>query len=431
MLINLLPHDDHVHHTLSVHGMKREESYKMIPMSIDHKSIAHQHRNIALGRWSYPVVRDSPSQDLERPDQSTSVENTSDNPVERILESLEKIKFEATVKAKSRSNAAHIPPFWKSEPGFKLAAKFGQALFPFDPATSIDNNANNHVHNLIYTPALPGLSSLIGHPDFEAQSENQTPTLVYDFLPAPGQTDNVAGASLPTLSIRMSRLNESFGIKRVTLALQQHKHYVLFPGKASDVCFSVSEVLSMVRPRANNLLKDWIQQVREIIKSGNRLWAPQLDIELPDYLYPGVGGAKPKSFTVSYLFSGVRVQNNFNGTVDGINTSYTTTQSSIIGATGGSLRMHFPDTLDPAHFLQDKLQVTDFLRKSLAMTDRITTCAAQRQPVTKFLPRRSELRQMRRSVDNETTVATEAATEGTSPLVEPSEHATATDLKTE
>jgi hypothetical protein len=412
-LIRLLPFKDSTVHTIDTHEVDAAKNQvHLLPASYDAKSLELRQRNANLGRWSLPVGRkaqdqnpkahDAESELLERESETLPTRNDRAAAIVRKLQQLANKGLAADQAAEGNSDEVV-----KEGPKFKLAADFGQALFPLvDTAPSGKSKSKLPSNSQpTFTSSIPGLTSLLvsaytqsftnveQSPTFQSVSRVEDLSLLYDFVAAPEQERLEAGQTPPTLRIQMrtNRLGGEAIFRKLGLCFQEHVHSVLLPGDAVDVKFTRYGRIH-IHDRKSPKLKvaqQWVEAVSANIASGERLTAPDLTFPVPKYTIIGAKGHG--TLPVKYLFSGVQFRQAMKGTYDDVEASYSTVQSGKLGAQGGALSMYYEkEESTPEKLLRDDSSLTSFVEKALGFAATITKAAGQTQAVTKTLRPRSD-----------------------------------------
>ena len=126
--------------------------------------------------------------------------------------------------------------------------------------------------------------------------------------------------------------------------------------------------------------------VTKNIESGERLTAPDLQIDIPKWTIPGSPATAKGTRSVKYLFSGIQIRQAVSGSYDGAPMSYSTVQSNKLGAKGGALHMYHNDVSSK----EGDAGLEAFVQKCFHMVDSITEAAARSQPLSKQMRPRHE-----------------------------------------
>lgn len=428
-LIRLLPFRNTTIHTIDTQDIDAGKGRGiLLPTSHDEKSLEQRYRSTNLGRWSLPVAR---SAQVHIPKVHSAVSEVNDKVPDisaarkdrgiAIVHSLCQLAKEGQTAFETERTKYGTS---MKEPKFRLSADFGQALFPLmDTASGGESNDKlSSSSKPLFTSSVPGLTGLLSSahtqgladvkssPHFEAVKRFEEPSLVYDFVAAPEQSKLDAGQTPPTLRIQM-RTSDSGGkatLHKVSFGFQEHIHTVLLPGDVADVRFTRYARLHYRHMPKNELVEEWVEEVGANIASGERLTAPNLTVQVPKYTIIGAKG--PGAYTVNYLFSGVRFRQIVNGKYHDEDVSYSTVQSSKLGAQGGALSMYYRHEAKSANeLLQDHDgSLTSFVEKVLAFAATITEAAGQTQPVAKLLrPRSNQSGRKQRRLEEQVATATE------------------------
>ncbi|KAH7082192.1 mitochondrial inner-membrane-bound regulator-domain-containing protein [Paraphoma chrysanthemicola] len=423
LLLRLLPLKDPVHCTIDAHELHSEQSScHQLSVTYDEQALDYKFRNARLGRWVSSVSRlgsSRTSEEQERPDQTGTANSKSaanKRSVTRVVRSLCHSVQEHTSPSAKASEHKGVGD-WSPTPEYKLFAKFGHAMFPFQDQ-AIQNEAKSNklaTPQPVWSRSIPGLASLMmssflqgatpakPKPCIKAFTRTQAPSLLYDFTPAPEQHGFEADQLFPALRIQM-RTSPTGGdavLHRVSLHVQEHVHDVLLPSQASDIQFSSHGSLRLQKSHHDKNVHQWVKAVCENIASGERLTAPSLTIDIPKWIIPGSPANATGLRSVNYLFSGIHFRQTVIGSFMDTPVSYNTTQSGKMGPRGGALTMAY-DSIGQSRetLLQDEEGLKSFVKKCFVMTDHITEAATQTQPTFKMLRPRSDGsgRKSRRSV---------------------------------
>lgn len=423
LLLRLLPLKDPIDYTIDAHELHSEQSScHQLSVTYDEQALEYKFRNARLGRWVSSASRLGPiriSEEQERPDQTGTANPKSTankRSVTRVVRSLCQPAHKHTSPAAEVSAHKGVGD-WSLEPEYKLFAKFGHAMFPFQDEVVQKEAKSNKIATPqpVWSRSIPGLASLMmssflqgatpaePKPCIKAFTRTQAPSLLYDFTPAPEQDGFEADQLFPALRIQM-RTSPTGGdavLHRVSLHIQEHVHDVLLPSQASDIQFSSHGSLRLQKSHHDKNVHQWVKAVCENIASGERLTAPSLTIDIPKWIIPGSPADATGLRSVKYLFSGIHFRQTVVGSFMDTPVSYNTTQSGKMGPRGGALTMYH-DSIGQSRetLLRDEEGLESFVKKCLVMTDHITEAATQTQPTFKMLRPRSEGsgRKSRRSV---------------------------------
>jgi hypothetical protein len=318
---------------------------------------------------------------------------------------------------------------WLPEPEAKLSADFGQALFP-KISTGTDSTSKiglSPTSQPLFTPSVPGLTNLLSSVHVHGQSKDslsshfravksaETPSLLYDFIAAPGQSQLETGQVPPSLHIQV-RTAERGGeatLHKLSLGFHQYVHNVLLPEKAADVQFTRYGRLRLRTKTKSSpkVFREWLSAVKANIASGERLTAPNISIAVPKWTITG-NSADRGSQLITYLFSGVQFRQVVGGQFEGEHVSYSTTQSGKMGAQGAGFSMYYNKAAKSAdELLQDgDGSLTSFVERCLNFADTITEAAGQTLPIAKMLrPRSSESGRKQRRLEEQAAATEEDA----------------------
>jgi hypothetical protein len=392
-LVRFLPLKDSTTYTFDTQKGAAKNSSYLLPM-FPENSVDHKHREMKLGRMSLPVVRltqPEPSDDQAKP--TKKPEKSAKNATQGLMNRTASTVRLPAVDLKRPEGSFGI---WMPETEYKLSAEIGQVLFPLDhinPRKAIEA-ALERPSRFPFSPTFPGLSTLLASPDLTATARLKTPSLLYDFLPAPDQPNFEPGQMFPSLHIQMrtGRKGQTATMHKLTLGFQSRMHDVLLPDKAVDMRFFRSGRLrynhSHQGSRKDANVQEWIDAVIANIESGGRLTAPSLRLEIPKWTIPGFPADAKGMRTVIYHFSGVQFRQSVSGDLLGESISYSTVQSGKLGAKGGSLTAHYNGHGDMQ--LQDEASIKAFVEMCFKMVDMITDASAQTLPVSRQMRPRHE-----------------------------------------
>ncbi|KAH4112949.1 hypothetical protein HBH47_217740 [Parastagonospora nodorum] len=441
-LLRLLPLKDTATRTIDTQEIEdRKSQVHLLPASFEGRSLEVRHQSANLGRWTSPVGRRVDAQVPHGQDVDVkSGENVSQTSAARehmILSIIQKLRDSLKER---RSTAAKDPkkspqsPF-ENLPKFKLSANFGQALFPMPDTASARTSpvSTSSSARPLFTSSVPGLASLMSPThvhgtvqdeqlsQFRFVAKSESPSLLlYDFIPAPAQTELKSGQTPPSLHIQMRTGGKAFGEKantalhELSLGFQEHVHTVLLPDSATDVQFTRYGRLHLDSSTMKLPILDWITDVHKNINSGERLTAPDITIPVPHWAITG-NPADLGVKKITYLFSAVQLQQVIEGRVMDEFATYSSTQSSKLAAQGGALAMHYrKDVKSVEKLLQgDDNRLTSFVENSLRFADAVTEAAGQAQPIAKILrPRNTESGRKHRRLEEQAAAAVAEGTPG-------------------
>ena len=402
-LLRLLPVKNHVKRTYDAKKLDADiGGCYLVPAVHEPQSLDYSYRDVALGRWSLPIPRirkTSAGADGHEAAESETTESIAEEPKEpkHIYESRVHRVVSKMTRRPDHPGTTQEMNGSRVETDFRIYAEFGQALFPLaspDPK-SIAATLDTPGRELPFQPMLPGLASFFATSNIDLEKRTNTPALLYEFVPAPGQKGFKLDEQFPTLKIHMRPYEDKRGcvLHKLSLALpwKDHVHDVLLPDKATDVRFRRYERLRFdVRSHDDANVAEWVKTVRANILSGERLTAPSLCLRIPRWTVPGY---KPDEselpdpegmLTVNYLFTGVQVRQSAIGNLGKNQFSYTTMQSDSMGASGGGLSL-YPPKNPSGDSSEDKDIIDAFVRESFNIADMITRASANRLPVSKVL----------------------------------------------
>lgn len=401
--------------------------------------LEHRYRTANLGRWSSPIERHvhvevGKGQEPQANTAGSSSEEpaTSQSRVARIIGNLRQSVGQGPATTVEQAEKKGVG-YWYPEPEYKLSAELGQALFPLSDSTSgsTAKKGEPSTTQLLFTPSVPGLMSLLSSaytqsapragpsPEFRAIARTETPSLLYDFIAAPEQQNL---GTLPSLHIqlRSSLDGGATTFHKLSLGIQEHMHTVLLPESAVDIQFVRYGRLRYQKNHHDKSIDDWIEAACANIASGERLTAPGLTIDIPNWTIAGNSKNAKGMQTVTYLFSGVQFRQAVSGSFLDTPVSYSTTQAGKMGTRGGSLSMYYPGVgRNTETLLQDEEGLSSFVQNSLGLVDKITAAATQTQSVFKVLrPRSNEsgrkqrrlAQQMAAAAESEASVPTQSST---------------------
>jgi hypothetical protein len=398
-----------------------------VSLAYDNQLLDHKHRNTKLGRWVSPVPRIAARYAAEEQGSRDDTANaTSRKPtanttsIARVVKSLLQPLHENIATATVVTEHSEFG-YWSPAPEYKLSAEFGHALFPLQDVQvqRMPQSSQPITSRALLSHSLPGISTLMisaylqgatpaqPKPCIKAFARTHTPSLLYEFIPAPEQQNLERGQSLPRLRIQM-RTSPTGGdavLHRISLGFQEHVHDVLLPDQAADVQFCRYGRLRFRKSHHDKNVHEWVKAVCENIASGERLTAPSLTIDIPTWTIPAYPAKAKGMLRVTYLFSGIQFRQTVSGSFMDTQISYSTTQSGKMGARGGALTMHYVGVGQSVEtLLRDEDSLKSFVEKSFGMVDHITEAAMQTQPTFRMLRPRSEEsgRKARRSVQQAT-----------------------------
>jgi hypothetical protein len=393
MLIRFLPLKSYTPHSIDHGGGHAADSSRtLLPTFQDADSFDHKYRSIKLGRWSLPVTRRSNIQNTERQEQepptnrSTQSRAVDKDIINRVLVNL---RHPVDKKAPSHELAERKAiGYWTATPAYKLSAEFGQALFPLEQTTPDNTNvASAQPTPSIFLPSFPGLATLLAS-DLQTNVRADAPALLYSFIPAPEQQNFAAGQALPSLQINIhtGRKGGSATLNKLSLGFQELIHDVLLPDKSTDVRFFKYGRLRLQKTNRDKHIREWMDAVTKNIESGERLTAPDIQLDIPKWTIPGFPANATGTRSAKYLFSGIQFRQAVSGSFEGAPMSYSTVQSNKLGAKGGALNMYHEDVASK----EGDAGLEAFVQKCFRMVEKITEAAARSQPISKQLRPRHE-----------------------------------------
>lgn len=422
-LIRLLPLKDTTLYTFDSNKADQlPRSTRLVPTLVDEQSLDLKYRDVQLGRWSACVYKD-PYDRTEAPKRDENSKGSQKKKtsglgaaLNRVFQTMKKLqKSEEDVPTKAEEYAPEGEyGYWSTRPEYKLSADFGQTLFPMEVANSKKASIAgiSPVTQPVFAPSTPGLTSLLTTAHlhgskttvacFQARSLTESPSLLYDFVAAPDQQGFEAGQIFPKLHVQMrtSRTGGKAVLHKLSLGFREHVHDMLLPDHATDIRFARYGRLRLRKDHRLPDVEDWTKTVCENITSGERLTAPPLRIEVPNWTIPGQpAGATGMSY-VTYLFSGVQFRQAVSGRFLDNFMSYSTVQSGKLGARGGSLSMYYDTVGQSTQTLyQNPYDLSAFITKVFTVVDQMTEAAAQSLPAFKIIRPRTEgsERKLRRS----------------------------------
>jgi hypothetical protein len=388
-----------------------------VSVAYDDQLLDHKHRNTKLGRWVSPAPRIAARYAVDEDTANATSRKPTANTgsIARVVKSLLQPMHENIATATEVTEHTEVG-YWLPAPAYKLSAEFGHALFPLQDVEDqrVPQSSQPITSRALLSHSLPGTSTLMisaylqaaalaqPRPCIKAFARTHTPSLLYDFIPAPEQQNLGRGQSLPRLRIQM-RASPTGGdavLHRLRLTFQEHVHHVLLPDQAADVQFCRYGVLRFRKSHHDKNVHQWVKTVCENIASGERLTAPSLTINIPTWTIPGYPAGAKGMRPVTYLFSGIQFRQTVSGSFMDTQIAYNTTQSDKMGARGGALSMHYAGFGQSVEtLLQDEDSLKSFVEKSFGMVDHITEAAMQTQPTFRMLrPRSEQSRKARREV---------------------------------
>lgn len=413
LLIRLLPLNDQVTHSIDAQIVEvAKDSNYLMPVFLAENALDQKNRKAAFGRNLMPKSKSATPKDVEvseehQEEYQEEHQEATDKPVS--TPETYSAHVDRVVAAMHRSAADISPPpkaagSWSSKSEYFMSAELGQALFPLNtspPTTTTPEPTTTTVAPpLTFNPFTPGLTSLLTSPQFTATNQMQGPSLIYDFIPSAIQPSFNRGQLLPDLRIQMrtGRAGSNPRLHYLTLGFDKRIHNVLLPNKAVDIRFRSSARLKMKNPSSVEVVKEWLEQVKLNVEQGGRLWAPDLELEIPTWTIPGETEDAPESTKpVKYLFSAVSFRQSITGMVGDTMVSFRTLQSGKLGGQTGVLSAHYTGHGDV--LLRNQDEIREFARKAFALVDLVEMGAGATVPVAKRMNPRAVVsaRKLRRA----------------------------------
>ncbi|KAJ4330926.1 hypothetical protein N0V95_009975 [Ascochyta clinopodiicola] len=401
-LTRLLPFKESATRTIDTQRLDaaKHDSY-LLPTFNETKSLDYAYRGLNLGRWALPVTRSadtSAPEEYETSQEEVKFTSTPDQNthglVNRVV-SIMRPPVDGSFTGSESTPRNRQTGYWALEPEYKVSADFGQALFPLeysDPNKVVEAAADSA--RSPFQPAIPGLGSLLASSEFQNLSRTETPALLYDFIPSPGQkvfetetSLKEIGPTFPRLhvQVRTGRDGNRPTIHKLSLGFQERVHDVLLPDQAADIRFyRYGRLRFSSKSHHDKNVEEWSEAVRQNIESGGRLSAPSLTIDIPKWTIPGYPTDATGMLPIKYLFSGIQFRQSVTGRLLDTQISYSTMQAGKLGARGGVLSAYSPNLKDN----QYEDQIREFATNCVQMVDYITQAGAQTQPLRQTrLPR--------------------------------------------
>lgn len=399
LLINLLPLKNAITRTSDMLDVDlAETSIYPAPVYVEKSSLEYRVRNTALGRLSIPhprIARPESVDDAHEP----VVAPTSPNAVLDGLVDRTAANIIQTVHAFPQTEELGI---WVPEPSNRLVAKFGQALVPLEHvgAEEPDSDVSERFSQNAFVSTLPGLSSVLALTEPSVNARLHSPNLNYYFRPDPEQTGFEANQLFPSLKIKMTtdHQGEKAYFRKASIRFWQHAHTVSLPNKAADVQFYKYGVLTLRKDHADTRIQKWIGAAIKSIRSGGRIDAPPLSVDIPKWTIPGFSSDEKGMATVKYHFSGVEFRQILSGTMLGEKITYSTNQSGKLNAKGGELLAYYNGHGDEE--MRDETAIKAFVKSCHGIVDLITNASARTSPLSKQIrPRHAESARKARRFD--------------------------------
>lgn len=390
--MRLLAISHHTSRSIDTHNLQseRKDSIVLSPVALNEDSLELQHREKLWGRYVLPIARSealgavqTESQDIEISEYDAKKRNATCRTVDRALESL---NLESTILG-PKEKTGH----WASEIEWNLSAEIGQVLFPIRRESGgggvMTGVGSPEDMSSIFLSSCPGLAHLLVLQDFNATSRANSPALTYRFIVHPEHSSDYPECQFPTLSIqvRRGRDRQEPYVHRVKLTLQEDVHDILLPGKATDIRLCRYARLELQNPRSDRTIQSWRDNVAWNIRSGTRLTAPDITIDIPRWILRGDRGEADAKATkkskIKFLLSSVQVNQTVAASYRGIDVSLKTVESGRLGGNGIELSAYFKSSSDTKSDLPDKEEVREFIGKTFDLVDAVTVAAGKRHPV--------------------------------------------------
>ena len=356
------------------------QSY-LSPVTLDKALLDFRTRHLTLGRWSLPVPRTTKSTKAHEVDTHVPVPQPTTN--------VEGLKYvQAHVSAMFQKSArSPTPPTarqagqheWAFTPDDQLVAQFGQTLFPLDSSSMGPESALA----ASFVPSLPGLPKILIDEDLKLGFGPGAPVFEYTFVAAPVQKSFTKGQQFPPLRVQFS-YNERIGqhyLKQLHLDLDKRIHDILLPDKALDIRFIRRSQLRLHAPNTSKMVEEFMKTVIANIQSGEKLTAPSVNIDIPNWAIPGYTQAHlPGTINVEYLFTGIRFRQNVTAKILEVPVTFSTAQSGKLGSKSAALSANFePASLqngENATKDQHEDDLKAFVGGCFKILDKITVAAA-------------------------------------------------------
>ncbi|KAF2676140.1 hypothetical protein K458DRAFT_380438 [Lentithecium fluviatile CBS 122367] len=381
-LLRLLPIKDRATTTLDATRRDAAKNHiYLLPVTVEKSLLEFQARQLTLGRWSTPVTRTpAPTASSDGVGHGVTSQQTRHDEDLRLVQAqvseIMKKSARCQIPPKGKRPGEHE---WALAPEHRLVAQFGHVLFPLD-----------HVHAgpqpmsaASFVPSLPGLAHILRDDDFEVRHRPGVPALEYTFVAAPEQQNFRKDQNFPSLHVKF-RLNERTGqhmFHTLSLGFDERVHDVLLPDKSLDIRFFRHTRLRLREPNFNKMVEGFMLVVLANIQSGEKLSAPNIEIEIPKWTIPGFGQAHtPGTRKVKYLFTGIRFRQNVSATFMDNVVSISTMQSGKLGKKGASMSAFFnaqesPDGDNLENRKPNKNRLEKFVAGCFEIVDKITAAA--------------------------------------------------------
>lgn len=347
-------------------------SAQFFPVSFEKEAVDYKLRNTKLGRWSSPINKGDATLQTSG-DLSKRIEHTQ----ERVL------KMTSALSEQRRNSRASKKGMslnrWGDHAEWRLKAIFGQLLHPLNDSLA---------KQPYFVPIVPGILTIFG-----AESNRlgfwTRPSLCYDFIAQPGTSDHATDLPsncFPRLSIVFRP--DSGGqhtLQKIILRFGAAKYQVSLPEESVDLSFEVDQSLSLDLGgslRKNQTIDRWEEQVLQNLQSGERLTAPNIELDIPQWTVDGLGHTAKEQLTkVKYLFTGISVHQSVWGEHEGNTMVYSTNQSGKLGAKTGTLSTRFGVGYNSKiiHFDDASKAMKEFVAESFQMAHKISEGAAASQ----------------------------------------------------
>lgn len=369
----------------------KDQTY-LCPGVYEKTSLAFDIRDVSLGRWVLPTQRSQPvkpeSQEtatfLERDDaQEASTGHGLENVQSQVLELLRESKH---LLPEKRPGTVLDQETWATEPEPLLSAEYGHALFSLD-----DPPPPAAAKTAVFVSTVPGLTKLLWEHGSKQSYHLGAPALEYSFVAAPEQQDFLTGQQFPRLYVqfRYDKRSGDHAVHRISLGLDSRIHDVLFPDQAVDVRFYFATVLHLKDFKTDSKVQEFIQAVMANIQSGEKLAAPNFDLDIPKWTISGSDYCDiTETQTVKYLFTGIRFRQSVSMSNADTPFTYSTTQSGKLGRKGPALKTYFNNRkvrgkkITKSSFERES-QVRGFVKTCYKMVEKITRAAGNGVVVAK------------------------------------------------
>ena len=374
--------------------------------------LPYRHRNTDLGRWMLPARK--PVDNRRR---SGAVSNKDDASLSGIGKCAQKFKAQVVFSlrealARSTFTIAHpqdanedAPKFkrpwqtdknrsafkhawevdenavtkWTTEASVVLRAEFGHALFPIEGTNHTDPLQDEALSPPVFAninPSLPKVlmgmedgSSLLDYACFEYHFTPSVPTPV---------------CKHPALRVRL-RFNAKgvIMLEGVFLEFNMKVRDVLLPGRAQDIRFYKSNMLTMENALQLPDVRRFLDAIEANVRSGERLTAPpDLTVQIPANTLREKAKTIRELRPVKYLFTRVEHQQEVVVRRDGASTAVLTgVQGGVLAAKCTRLQLeHQRLPSQPAQDVQAQA-LEHFVGEAFALVDRVSEAAVSNKPL--------------------------------------------------